>query len=117
MPLRQHWSRQSVAEPLSLYAVHMHSASGLASDVPAEGISELHTGSFAGQVSAQAYSSPADCQSHFCQGEMPSRHSGTHQRSLSTCELSMSEVCGEHGIQKLDTESLDRSYSAMSLLS
>ncbi len=116
MPLRQHWSRQSVAEPLSLYAVHMHSASGLASNLPAEGISELYTGSFAGQVSAQAYSSPADCHSQFCQGEMPSRYSGTHQRSLSARELSMSDVCGEHGSQNLDTESLDRSYSAMSLL-
>jgi hypothetical protein len=116
MPLRQHWSRQSVAEPLSSYAVHMHSTNGLASNLPAEGISELHSDCFAGQVSAQAYSSPADCHSQFCHGEMPSCYGGTHQRSLSARELSMSEVCGEHGSQNLDTESLDRSYSAMSLL-
>lgn len=116
MPLRQHWSRQSVAEPLSSYAVHMHSADGLASNLPAEGISQLHTGCFAGQVSAQVYSSPADCHSQFCQGEMPSRSGGTHQRSLSVRELSMFEVCGEQGSPNLDTESLDKSYSAMSLL-
>lgn len=116
MPLRQHWSRQSVAEPLSSYAVHTHSSNGLASNLPAEGISELHTGCFAGQVSAQAYSSPADCHSQFCQGEMPSRHSGTHQRSLSARELSMYEMCGDQGSHNLDTESLDRPYSAMSLL-
>lgn len=97
MPLRQHWSRQSVAEPLSLYAVHMHSADGLASNLPAEGISELHTGCIAGQTSAQAYSSPSDWHSQFYQSRMPSRYSGTHQRSLSARQLSMSEVCGEQG--------------------
>lgn len=116
MPLRQHWSRQSVAEPLSSYAAHVRSANGLASSLPAEGISELHTGCFARQVSAQAYSSPSDRNCQFCQGEMPSRYSGTHQRRLSARQLSMSEVCGEQGTQTLGTESLDRSYSAMSLL-
>ena len=94
----------------------MHSANGLASNLPAEGTSELHIGCFAGQVSAQAYSSPSDCHNQFCQGGMPPRYSGAHQRSLSARQLSMSEVCGEQGSQNLDTESLDRSYSAMSLL-
>ncbi|KAL0017703.1 hypothetical protein WJX77_005019 [Trebouxia sp. C0004] len=95
MPLRQHWSRQSVAEPLPSFAVQMHSSNGLASNLPAEGISVLHTGCFANQVSAQAFSSPSDCHSQFCQGGMPSRHSAMDQRSLSANQLSMSEVFGE----------------------
>jgi hypothetical protein len=116
MPLRQHWSRQSVAEPLSSYAVHMHNSNGLASKLPAEGISELHTGCFASQASALAYCNPSDCHSQFCQGGMPSNYSDIDQRSLSARQLSMSEVCGEQRSQDLNIGSLDRSCSAMSLL-
>ena len=111
--VRQHWSRQSVAEPLTSRAAHDHT-NGLADMLILDGI---HAACLTGKASAVACCRSCHHRDQCCPGNMHSHPTAMDKTSLSACQLCMSDVNGKWGArQDLDIPNLDRSCSAMSLL-
>ncbi len=115
--MRQHWSRQSVAEPLTSYAAHIQTGEAVASTPSFEDSSWGRPGRSAKYTSALAYCSPFEYRMQVRPNSRQSGFDSVDDSSISVRHLSMLDASNEKGgSQEIDVSSLDRSCSAMSLL-